>query len=141
MSRMIFVNLPVKDVAVSREFFAGLGFEFNDQFSDEHTASMIVSDLATVMLLEEPRFKDFIKDDIADTTKVREALFALSADSKDAVNALCDGALSSGGSAWMDPQDHGFMYGRSFLDPDNHVWEVMWMDPAVASGDQAPSDM
>lgn len=139
MSRMIFVNLPVEDVTVSRTFFSGLGFEFNETFSDEHTASMVISDLATVMLLEKARFKDFIKDEITDTGTSREALFALSADSKDDVDSLCDKALSTGGSAWMDAQDHGFMYGRSFLDPDNHVWEVMWMDPAVASGEQAPA--
>ena len=131
MSRMIFVNLPVEDVTVSRTFFSGLGFEFNETFSDEHTASMVISDLATVMLLEKARFKDFIKDEITDTGTSREALFALSADSKDDVDSLCDKALSTGGSAWMDAQDHGFMYGRSFLDPDNHVWEVMWMDPAA----------
>lgn len=139
MSRMIFVNLPVQDITVSRAFFSGLGFEFNETFSDERTASMVVSDLATVMLLETARFKDFIKDEIADTGMSREALFALSADSKDEVDSLCETALSSGGSAWMDAQDHGFMYGRSFLDPDKHVWEVVWMDPAVAAGEQAPS--
>ncbi|MGU3436205.1 VOC family protein [Actinomycetes bacterium M1A6_2h] len=138
MSRMIFVNMPVENVAVSREFFSGLGFEFNEAFSDAQTASMVISDLATVMLLEKARFSDFIKDEIADTSTSREALFALSADSKDEVDSLCDKALSSGGSAWMEAQDHGFMYGRSFLDPDNHVWEVVWMDPAVASGEQAP---
>ncbi|MGB3769903.1 MAG: VOC family protein [Rhodococcus sp. (in: high G+C Gram-positive bacteria)] len=135
MSRMIFVNLPVKNVKASREFFAGLGFDFNDQFSDEHTASMIVNDQAIVMLLEEAKFKSFIRDDIADTSRVREVLVAVSADSKDDVNTTCDKALSTGGSAWTDPQDHGFMYGRSFLDLDNHVWEVIWMDPAEVSGE------
>lgn len=131
MSRMLFANMPVKDVTATRAFFAGLGFEFNDAFCDDNCVSMVISDQATVMFLAESRFKDFISDSIADTTQSREVLMCISADSKDEVNSLVDTAVAAGGSSWMEPQDHGFMYGRAFRDLDNHVWEVMWMDPSA----------
>ena len=131
MSRMLFANMPVKDVTATREFFSTLGFTFNDAFSDENTVSMIVSDQATVMFLAEPRFKDFISDSIADTTQSREVLMCISADSRAEVDSLVDAAIAAGGSSWMEAQDHGFMYGRAFRDLDHHVWEVMWMDPAA----------
>ena len=141
MSRMIFVNTFVADVAATRQFFAGLGFDFIDQFSDESTASMVVSDQAIVMFLSRDKFQSFIKDGLADTSQVREALFAISADSREEVDQLVDAAIAAGGSDWNEAQDMGFMYGRSFLDLDHHVWEVVWMDPSVASGEQAPPDM
>ncbi|MGJ0118411.1 VOC family protein [Williamsia sp. MIQD14] len=136
MSRMLFVNLPVADVAVSRTFFTGLGFDINETFSDETTISVVLSDMATVMMLQTDRFRSFLADgDIVDTATSREALFAISADSRDAVDALADAALAAGGSPWTDPQDHGFMYGRSFRDLDGHAWEVVWMDTS-----QLPAD-
>ncbi|MDJ0396093.1 VOC family protein [Rhodococcus sp. G-MC3] len=131
MSRMLFANMPVKDVAATQSFFAGLGFEFNAAFSDENTASMIISDQATVMFLAESRFKDFISDAIADATQSREVLMCVSADSRSEVDSLVDAAIAAGGTPWMAPQDHGFMYGRAFRDLDHHVWEVMWMDPSA----------
>lgn len=131
MSRMLFANMPVKDVDATRAFFTRLGFEFNSTFSDENCASMIVSEQATVMFLAEARFKDFISDDIADTARAREVLMCVSAGSRDEVDSLVDTAVDAGGTVWMQPQDHGFMYGRAFRDLDNHVWEVMWMDPAA----------
>ena len=106
----------------------------NDQFCDEHTACLVVSDQAMVMLLEEPRFRDFISDDICDTSTAREVLLCVSADSREEVDSLLDRALAAGGTAWMEPQDHGFMYGRAFRDLDGHVWEVMWMDPQAIQG-------
>ena len=138
MTRMLFVNTYVEDVASSRSFFGALGFEFNDAFSDENTASMIVNDATTVMLLARPKFQEFILDEMTDTSRSREMLLAVSADSREAVDTLADTALRHGGSAWTDPQDHGFMYGRSFRDLDGHVWEVIWMDPAAGDG---PPDM
>ncbi|QBJ96146.1 glyoxalase [Rhodococcus sp. ABRD24] len=131
MSRLLFVNLPVTDIVATRKFFGGLGFEFNEMFSDDNCACMVISDSAWVMLLEEARFRDFIADDICDTSSSREVLTCISADSRDEVDTLVDAAIAAGGSKWMDPQDQGFMYGRSFRDLDNHVWEVMWMDPAA----------
>ncbi|RRQ25705.1 glyoxalase [Rhodococcus sp. Eu-32] len=131
MARMLFANMPVKDVAATRNFFSTLGFEFNEVFSDENAASMVISDQATVMFLSDARFKDFISDDIADTTRSREVLMCISADSRDEVDSLVDSAIAAGGTSWMEAQDHGFMYGRAFRDLDNHVWEVMWMDPSA----------
>ncbi|MGS2588860.1 VOC family protein [Streptomyces hebeiensis] len=134
MSTKIFVNLPVKDLEVSKNFFTKIGYSINPQFSDEHAASVVISDTIYVMLLTEPRFKDFTKKDIADASLTTEAILCLSAESREKVDELADAALASGGSAAGDPQDHGFMYGRSFQDPDHHLWEVVWMDPAAVEG-------
>lgn len=138
MPQMIFVNLPVKDLETSKNFFGKLGFGFNPQFSDETTACLVISDTIFAMLISEPRFKDFTKKEIADASKTTEVLLALSADSRDRVDELADAALAAGGSPANEAMDMGFMYGRSFQDPDHHIWEVVWMDPAAAeSGDQA----
>ncbi|MGW7366579.1 VOC family protein [Streptomyces sp. NPDC054841] len=129
MSQMIFVNLPVKDLEKSKAFWSKLGYSFNPQFSDEKTACLVFSDTIFAMLLTEPRFKDFTKKDIADAAATTEAIIALSAESREKVDELADAALGAGGSPANEPQDHGFMYGRSFQDPDHHIWEVVWMDP------------
>jgi predicted lactoylglutathione lyase len=129
--RMIFVNLPVKSVAASRAFFGALGFTFNEQFSNENTAAMVIEENIVAMLLEHARFRDFIKGDISDTSKGVEVLTCLSAGSRAEVEDTMAKALAAGGQPWMPPQDHGFMYGHSFRDLDGHVWEVMWMDPAA----------
>jgi predicted lactoylglutathione lyase len=129
--RMIFVNLPVKDAQVSRRFFGALGFTFNEQFSNENTASCVIEENIVVMLLEHARFRDFITGEISDPSKGVEVLTCLSAGSRAEVEEMVGKALAAGGSAWMPPQDHGFMYGHSFRDPDGHVWEIMWMDPAA----------
>jgi len=131
MARKIFVNLGVKDLARSVEFFAKLGFSFDPRFTDESATCMIVSDEAYVMLLVESRFQDFTKKDLADPTTQTEAILAVSAESREQVDELADTALAAGGSPANDPMDHGFMYGRSFEDPDGHMWEVIWMDPAA----------
>lgn len=131
-SRKIFVNLPVSDLKRSVDFFAGLGFTFNPKFTDEKATCMIVSGEAFVMLLVRPFFQTFTKREICDD-KHSEALLALSCESRAEVDALVKKALATGGSPALDPQDHGFMYGWSFYDPDGHHWEVLWMDPAAAS--------
>jgi len=129
--RMIFVNLPVKSVAASRRFFGALGFTFNETFSSENTASMIIEENIFAMLLEHDRFKDFIKGEIADPANGTSALLCLSAGSRQEVEDTIAKALAAGARPWMPPQDHGFMYGHGFQDPDGHVWEVVWMDPAA----------
>ena len=131
MARKIFVNLGVKDLARSVEFFAKLGFSFDPRFTDESATCMIVSDEAYVMLLVESRFQDFTKKQLADPATQTEAILSVSAESRDAVDELADTALEAGGSPANDPMDHGFMYGRSFNDPDGHLWEVLWMDPSA----------
>lgn len=129
-SRMVFLNLAVRDLKKSMEFFTKLGFEFNPQFTDERAACMVLSDKGFVMLLTEPMFKGFTKKEICDTSRATEGMFALSADSRAEVDELVKKALANGGKPAMPVQDHGFMYGHSFYDLDGHHWEVMWMDPS-----------
>jgi predicted lactoylglutathione lyase len=128
-SRNIFVNLPVRDLERSKAFFSTLGFGFNPKFTDEKAACMIINETAFVMLLTEPFFKTFTTHDVCDTRTHTESLFALSCNSRSEVDDLVRTAIASGGKHAMNPQDHGFMYGSSFYDPDGHHWEVVWMDP------------
>ena len=138
-SRLIFVNLPVKDLDASVAFFRGLGFEFDPKFTDDSAACMVVSEQAYVMLLVEPRFADFTKKPVADARSSTEAIFAVSAESREGVDAFADAALAAGASHANDPMDHGFMYARSFDDLDGHLWEVMWMSQEAV--EQGPADM
>ena len=131
MSRMIFVNLPVQDLDASVDFFTKLGFTFNQQFTDENATCMVVSDQACVMLLVRPFFGTFTTKDVADASTATGVILAVSAESREEVDTLVDQALASGGSPTKEPQDEGYMYGRSFYDLDGHAWEVMWMDPAA----------
>ncbi len=132
-SRKIFVNLAVRDLNRSKEFFTKLGFEFNPQFTDEKAACMIISEEAYVMLLNEVFFQTFTKNKICDTKIQTESLFALSCGSRAEVDEMVKTAIAAGGKHAMDAQDHGSMYGWSFYDLDNHHWEVMWMDPKVTA--------
>lgn len=129
--RMIFVNLPVKDLEASKTFFAALGFTFNPAFTDENAACMVVSDSIFVMLLTEARFRDFITGDICDATKATEVLTCLSCESRQEVDDTLAKALAAGAKPWKPKMDYGFLYGCSFQDPDGHVWELMHMDPAA----------
>ena len=131
MSRQIFVNLPIRDMERSRAFFAALGFSFNPQFTNDKGACMVVSETIYVMLLVEPFFQTFTKKRLADARETTEVLVCLSAASRDEVDTLVRKALAAGGSAPNAPQDHGFMYGHGFEDPDGHTWELTWMDPAA----------
>ena len=133
MTHKIFVNLPVKDLAVSMEFFGKLGFEFNPDFANENGVCMVVSDNIFVMLLMEDFFQTFTKKEVADATKTTEVLTALSVESREAVDELLSVALEAGGQEAREPQDHGFMYGRSFEDPDGHIWEIFYMDEKAVS--------
>jgi uncharacterized protein len=130
--RKIFVNLAVRDVKKSIDFFAKLGFTFNPKFTDDNAACMIVSDDAFVMLLREPYFRTFTRRDLCDPFRQTEGLFALSCQSRAEVDDLVKKAVGAGATHAMDPQDHGFMYGWSFYDLDGHHWEVFWMDPKAA---------
>jgi predicted lactoylglutathione lyase len=141
-SRLIFVNIAVKDLAASKAFFGALGFAFDEKFTDDSCACMVVSEQAYVMLLAQARFADFTAKPIADPRSSTEAILCVSAESREGVDAFADAALDAGGSHANEPMDHGFMYGRSFQDPDGHIWEVMWMSQeAVDSGPPAPADM
>jgi predicted lactoylglutathione lyase len=128
-SRKIFVNLAVRDLKKSMDFFSALGFDFEPKFTDEKAACMIISDEAFVMLLVEPFFRTFTKREPCDTTRQTEGLFALSCENRADVDEMVKKAVAAGGAHAMDPQDHGFMYAWSFYDLDAHHWEVVWMDP------------
>ncbi|WP_394848738.1 VOC family protein [Pendulispora brunnea] len=131
MATQIFVNLPVKDLKRSVEFFTKLGYSFNPQFTDENATCMLIGDNIYVMLLVEKFFQTFIDKPIADAKKGSEALVALSHDSRESVNALVEKALAAGGRRYKEPDDKGFMYGWGFEDPDGHIWEHFWMDPSA----------
>ncbi|MFJ5707750.1 VOC family protein [Streptomyces sp. NPDC093105] len=134
--QMIFVNLPVKDLDVSKTFYEKLGYTINPQFSDETAACVVISDTIFVMLLTEEKFATFTAPGkaIADASATTQVLLTLSAESREKTDELADRALEVGGSPAKEPMDMGFMYGRSFADPDGHHWEVFWMDPAAPQG-------
>jgi len=125
----IFVNLPVQNLSRSMDFFKALGYSFNMQFTNEDGACLVLGDDIFVMLVVKPFFKSFITNDVADSKQVAEVIISLSVNSREAVEALADKALAAGGSPSKEPSDMGFMYTRSFLDPDGHHWEVFYMDP------------
>ena len=129
MPTKIFVNLPVKDLKQSMSFFSHLGFSFNPQFTDEKAACLVITEGSIyAMLITEPFFKTFTKKEISDAKKTTEVLLALDADSREAVDQMVKKAVEAGGSIYMDAQDHGWMYGHSFADPDGHQWEILYMD-------------
>jgi predicted lactoylglutathione lyase len=132
MSRLLFLNLPVADLQGSREFFNRLGFEFDERFCDQDAACMVVSEQAYVMLLQRDRFAEFVTKPVAEAEEATALTVAVSAEDRAAVDAFADAALAAGGTTGKEPQDYGFMYGRSFHDLDGHLWEVMWMDPVAA---------
>ena len=132
--RKLFVNIPVRDLQRSVDFFASLGFAFNPQFTDATATCMLVGEDAYFMLLDRARFTGFSKRPVGDPQAQTSALFALSVDSREAVDATVRRAIDAGGSHAAEPVDHGFMYGWSFYDLDGHHWEVFWMDPAALGG-------
>ena len=134
MPRMIFVNLPVKDLKRSKDFSSGLGFEFNEQFTNDDAAFMVVNELAAVMLVSEPFFDTFSDKAIADSSTHYEVSTAVSLGSKAEVDEIGQKALATGGSVSKPPSDDDFIYSRSFLDPDGHLWDVHWMDPTAVEG-------
>ena len=130
----LFVNIPVLDLQRSISFFESLGFTFNRHFTDATATCMLVGEDAYVMLLTHDRFTDFSRRPMGDRQRETSALYALSVESREAVDAMVHQAVASGGSHAVEPQDHGFMYGWSFRDPDGYHWEVFWMDPAAIPG-------
>jgi len=133
MATKVFVNLPVKDLNRSVAFFTKLGFKFNPQFTDEKATCMIVGEDIFVMLLVEKFFKAFTKKEISDATKSSEVIIALSADDREAVDEMISKVIEAGGIEPKEPQDHGWMYGRSFQDIDGHLWEIFYMDSSAVN--------
>jgi predicted lactoylglutathione lyase len=130
MATKIFVNVPVRDLEKSKAFFTALGFTINPQFTDETASCVVISEDIYAMILTHEKFKQFTPKEISDASRTSEVLIALSFDSKEQVNELVDIALKNGATVASEPQDHGFMFTRSFSDPDGHIWEFFWMDPA-----------
>lgn len=130
----LYVNLPVTSVQATKAFFSGLGFSFNAMFCDENALCMELSPMASVMFLQQKRFSDFTPKPIADAHKSSEVLLCISRESREEVDSLTQHALSLGATEVREPQDHGFMYGRSVNDLDGHIWEIMWMDIAQFPG-------
>jgi uncharacterized protein len=128
MTTQIFVNLPVKDLNETVDFFTKLGFAFNPQFTDENATCMIVNSDIFIMLLVEKFFKTFTKKELCNTTKDTEVIVALSTESREKVDQMISKVIEAGGKEHRKPQDHGWMYGRSFEDINGHLWEVIYMD-------------
>ncbi len=127
-AKQIFVNLPVQDLKKSVEFFTKVGFEFDANFTDESATCMIIGENIYAMLLVEERFQSFISKRISNAADTTEVIVALSVDSREQVDVIVQAALDAGGKPSNEPQDHGFMYGWSFQDLDDHLWEVSYMD-------------
>jgi hypothetical protein len=133
-SHKLFVNIPVNDLQRSIEFFEALGFAFNTQFTDATATCMLVGEDAYFMLLTRDRFAGVARRPVGDAAKETNVTFALSVESRAAVDAMVNKAIAAGGTHAAEPQDHGFMYGWSFHDLDGHHWEVFWMDPSAIDG-------
>jgi len=139
MTQMIFVNMQVSDLKKSMSFFKELGYDFNLNFTDEKTAAcLVISDTIFAMLHTPDSFKGFLTKPASDPHKATEVLLALNLDNRADVDRYVDKALSLGATVARPPEDLGFMYTRSYNDLDGHVWEICWLDPAVASGEKAP---
>ena len=134
MPRKLFVNIPVTDLQRSIRFFEALGFTFNRHFTDATATCMLVGEDAYFMLLTRERFAGFSARPTGDPRQQTGALFAISVNSREAVDEMVKKAVAAGGAHAVDPQDHGFMYGWSFYDPDGHHWEVFWTDPSAIPG-------
>ena len=127
MSTQIFINLPIADLPRSLAFFKALGFSHNPQFSDDTAACIVISEHIHVMVLTEPKFRQFTSKALCDTTKSIEVINCLSCDSREQVDAMVRNAVAAGGSIYAEAIDHGFMYQHSFADPDGHCWELVYM--------------
>ena len=133
------MNLPAKDLNKTIEFFTKLGFKFNPQFTDENATCMIVGEDIFVMLLVEKFFKTFTKKEICDTSKNTEVIVALSVEGREKVDQMINKAIEAGGTESREPQDHGWMYGRSFEDINGHIWEIIYMDENALKNDEKHS--
>ena len=131
---MIFVNLPIEDIAASRAFYEAVGFTYNPMFSDDTGICMVLSDTIYAMLLTHEKWKTFTTKTIPNAHISAQVMLAINCDDRAEVDTMTEAAAKAGGKADPNPvQDHGFMYGRDFEDPDGHIWEAFWMDMAAAT--------
>lgn len=138
MATKIFVNLSVENLDRSKAFFTSLGYTFNPQFTDENAACLIINEHIYAMLMLPESFKRFTKKEIANAHTTTEAIFALSVDSREAVDAIAAKVLAAGGKDYREAEDYGWMYNRPMEDLDGHIWEFFWMDESKA-GEAAQS--
>ena len=136
MAMNVYVNLPVKDLEKSKDFFSKLGFEFNQKFTDEKCGCMIVGEDNYVMLLAEEFFKTFTKKEISDATKTTEVIVALEVENRGKVDELFNKAIEAGATKNIEPMEEKFMYQQNFQDLDGHVWEVFYMDESAMNRNQ-----
>ncbi len=141
MATKTFINIAVKDLEKSKKFFTDIGFKINPQFTDQNAACVVFSEHIYAMLLTHETMKRFTKKEIADARKVTEVINTITVENREAVDALASKAIAAGGIYVRDPEDHGWMYGKSFEDPDGHQWEVFWIDEKniPANPGQAPA--
>ena len=133
MSQMIFVNLPVSDLPRSRAFYEAIGFTIEPKFSDDTAACMVLSESIFVMLLTHAKWRQFTAKPIPDARATAQVMHCVSRADRASVDTMVEAAARAGGTPDCNPlQDYGVMYGRSFEDPDGHIWETMWMDAAAA---------
>lgn len=132
MQRMIFINLPVRDLNASKTFFEQLGFSINPQYTDDTAACVVISETICAMLLTQDKFKMFTPNRICDARESTEVLLCLNCDSREEVDKLVATAVAAGGNLYKKPEDHGFMYGHGFQDPDGHIWELVYMPQEAA---------
>ncbi len=130
-SSQTYINLPVKDINRTKEFFGSIGFEFNAQFSDENSACLVINDNTFVQLLAESYFNTFVSKPIANLSSHSAGIIALSANSREHADELAEKAYAAGGKPFKDTQDHGFMYVRNFEDPNGHLWEICYFDTSA----------
>lgn len=136
MAKQIYVNMPVRELSRSMEFFTRLGYQFDPQFTDENGACMVVGESIFVMLLDEGFFSSFTNKPVSDARKVTEMILCLAVDSREEVKELVSRAVAAGGTAPLEANDHGFMYQHGFQDLDGHVWEVMYLDAEAPEDDE-----
>ena len=134
MSKQIFINLPVADLAKAKDFYTAIGHSINPKFSDDNAACVVISDAIYVMLLVNPFFQGFTAKAICDTATHIETLLALSAESRAEVEAIMERAHAAGGKEPTPARDHGFMFQRTFQDLDGHTWEIFYMDESAFPG-------
>lgn len=139
MNKMIFVNLPVEDLNRSKGFFAKLGYTYNPQFTDDNAACMVISEEIFVMLLRKDFFRNFIKKEIADSSRVAESIVSLTMESRAEVDAILAKALAAGASETIS-MDEGWMYQRGFADLDGHLWEIFYMDMSAMPSEPMKGD-
>ena len=135
MSKKIFVNVAVKDLKASMEFFRKLGYTFNMKWTDETAACMVISDDIYAMLLTEEKFQTFTPKKICDSKAAAEVMICLTCDSRAEVDDMVRTAVAGGGSIYADAKDYGFMYGHGFQDLDGHIWELVYLDEAAAAAE------